>query len=408
MPYTGCGSSISAFTQDSLAERLHHRWQAYMKLKMALVDEISHQASTHLRRPTTIILAGFILLCLAAAQIDTWAVQATRVLLAFSLAANAAFALVMWQLRREAKLRAEAEQTLALTLNTMRDGIVAFDAEQRLVVANRRYQEIYTLPDELIKPGTPFAHVIDALRECQPDIPPTQQFIKQFLARLQAGDTAPIIMRTQNAIVAVSYRARPGGGWVSTHEDVTERTEMERRLQHLALHDALTGLANRVLLYQRLEAALVASGTQRFAVLCLDLDRFKEVNDTLGHSAGDELLRQVALRLQSCLVPTDTAARMGGDEFAVIHLGSQPASLTALASRIINSVSSPYIIDGQNVVIGTSVGIAISPQDGSNADDLLKNGDLALYVAKKERRGTFRHFESWMERREQDRHRTRY
>jgi diguanylate cyclase (GGDEF)-like protein len=315
-----------------------------------------------------------------------------------SLLVNGALIAALVELRREAKWRAEAETKLGLTLDNMRDGIVAFDADLRLLVANRRYQQIYALPDHLVAPGTPFAAIIDTLRQRRPDMPPTEQFIKDFLARLRKGNMAPILLKTPTMTVAVSYRPRPGGGWVSTHEDVTQRVRMEDRLQHMALHDALTDLANRALLCQRLEEALTPG--QELAVLCLDLDRFKEVNDTLGHPAGDELLRQVAERLSACVRDGDTVARFGGDEFAIVQLGPQPSSSTVVAERVIGSLSAPYVIEGETVTIGTSIGIAIPPRHGTQPAQLLKRADLALYVAKKEGRGAYRLFEEAMERRQ--------
>jgi diguanylate cyclase (GGDEF)-like protein len=167
----------------------------------------------------------------------------------------------------------------------------------------------------------------------------------------------------------------------------------------MARHDALTDLPNRVLLRERMEEAL---GVQRregqaFAVLCLDLDQFKAVNDTLGHPVGDALLKAVAARLGTVVRAGDTIARLGGDEFALIQPLAQPHEAEALARRIIETVSLPYDLDGQHVVIGTSIGIAVAPLDGDDPDILLKNADLALYRAKADGRGTARFFEAEMD-----------
>ncbi|MDO9709092.1 bifunctional diguanylate cyclase/phosphodiesterase [Paracraurococcus lichenis] len=185
--------------------------------------------------------------------------------------------------------------------------------------------------------------------------------------------------------------------------DVTERREAEARIAHIAQHDALTGLPNRMLFRQRLEDAIArARRGEGFAVLCLDLDRFKEVNDTLGHPTGDALLRAVTTRLKAELRETDTLARLGGDEFAVIQASvDQPRDATALARRLVETIAVPFELDGHQIVVGTSVGIAVAPQDGFDADALLKGADMALYRAKAEGRGRWRFFEPEMDARMQ-------
>jgi diguanylate cyclase (GGDEF)-like protein len=181
--------------------------------------------------------------------------------------------------------------------------------------------------------------------------------------------------------------------------DITERRRSQAKIVHMALHDALTELPNRVLLNERLEQALTrVKRGEVVAVHLLDLDHFKNVNDTLGHPAGDKLLNLVSDRLRALVRETDTIARMGGDEFAVLQVDlAQPADATVLALRIIEAVSEPYDIDGHQVVIGTSVGIALGPTDGLTPDQLLRNADLALYRAKDDGRGTYHFFEPEMD-----------
>jgi diguanylate cyclase (GGDEF)-like protein len=195
------------------------------------------------------------------------------------------------------------------------------------------------------------------------------------------------------------------GGWVAVHEDITERRRAEAKITHLARHDMLTNLPNRVLFREQLENEFerVQSG-RGFAVHCLDLDHFKTVNDTLGHPIGDELLKLVAGRLVEVVPKSDFVARIGGDEFAVVQTNvRQPEQCSQLASRIVEVVSRPYDIDGRHIVIGTSIGIAIAPNDGANPDLLLKNADMALYLAKGDGRGTHRFFEREMDKRLQAR-----
>jgi diguanylate cyclase (GGDEF)-like protein len=206
----------------------------------------------------------------------------------------------------------------------------------------------------------------------------------------------PFTSSPTGAPLPYAIRPLPDGGGVATHEDVSEQRRIEARMQHMAHHDALTDLPNRVLLRERLEDAL--KGSAPVAVLWLDLDRFKEVNDTLGHATGDALLKAVTERLLGCVRDRDTVARLGGDEFAVIQTGAgQPLGATTLALRIIEAISAPYQINDQQVVVGASVGISVAPDDATDADQLLRNADLALYRAKNEGRGTYRFFELGMD-----------
>jgi diguanylate cyclase (GGDEF)-like protein len=194
--------------------------------------------------------------------------------------------------------------------------------------------------------------------------------------------------------ISVTRQPLRGGGWVSLHEDVTERRRQEEKITHLARHDALTGLANRVLFREQLEQSLLRLVRgQGFSVLCLDLDHFKAVNDTLGHPVGDALLKQVSKRLLACVRHGDLVARLGGDEFAIIQASVRDAARTeSLAARIVETVGAPYDIEGHRIEIGTSIGITLAPRDGNGADQLLKNADLALYRAKAAGRGGYAFF----------------
>jgi diguanylate cyclase (GGDEF)-like protein len=189
-----------------------------------------------------------------------------------------------------------------------------------------------------------------------------------------------------------------GGGWLATHEDITERQRSDEKVAHMARHDALTDLPNRVLLRERLEHELkrVKRG-ECLAVLCLDLDQFKSVNDALGHPIGDELLKLVAERLRACTRDPDTIARLGGDEFAIVMTQMQEASdAAALAKRIRESITKPYQIEGHTIVSDISIGISVAPFDAVDSDLLLRNADMALYGAKGDGRGTYRFFETDM------------
>ncbi|MET0968362.1 MAG: EAL domain-containing protein [Tardiphaga sp.] len=188
--------------------------------------------------------------------------------------------------------------------------------------------------------------------------------------------------------------------------DTTERKRAEARLTFMAQHDGLTGLPNRTLLRQRMDDALLRArrSAGKVAVLMLGLDHFKAVNDTLGHGVGDKLLRGVGKRLRSVLRDDDALARLNSDEFAVVQNGAtRPEDAVLLARRLLDAIGDPFLLDGHSVVIGASIGIALSPGDGDDAEKLLKNADLALSRAKNCSRGTFAFFEAGMDARAQGR-----
>ncbi len=203
----------------------------------------------------------------------------------------------------------------------------------------------------------------------------------------------------------MTYAPTPEGGFVTVHEDVTAAKRAEAQIVHMARHDALTGLPNRTLLHEGLAEALAGEPGVRggpTAVLCLDLDRFKTVNDTLGHAVGDKLLRQVTARLTAAIrdeaeAGRVTLARLGGDEFAVILHPTSRFKAGRLAARLIEAVTRDYEIDGKRVAVGLSIGIALAPTDGRDAEGLLRAADMALYRAKAEGRGIHRFFEPAMD-----------
>ncbi len=212
------------------------------------------------------------------------------------------------------------------------------------------------------------------------------------------------IQKQDGRTLSLTFQPMENGGSVALVEDITERREAEARIRHLARYDSLTGLPNRMHLRERMEATLVAAGAKPSAVLFVDLDQFKQVNDTLGHPRGDLLLRAVADRLKRLIRESDVVARFGGDEFVVVQTPTAgPEEAATLARRIVAALSETYEIDGHQVVIGATIGIAMAPRDATGADHLLKNADMALYWSKAEQRGTWRFFEPGMDVRAQER-----
>jgi diguanylate cyclase (GGDEF)-like protein len=282
-----------------------------------------------------------------------------------------------------------------------------FDGEGRLTVSNPQLALLYGLQADDVVPGmTLEAILMRGVHRGTLSGAETKAYASK--AREMAREHSSWEYQGEfegGRVVAISHRPMPGGGWVSTHADITEKRRSEAQIAHMAAHDALTGLPNRVLLRRALEHALedLAINTE-LAVLCLDLDRFKSVNDALGHPVGDGLLREVAARLTKLVGDSAMAARLGGDEFAILQKrGAQPSSATSLAQRIIEALSAPYEIEGHHIVIGATVGIAIAPDDGDNPDVLLKNADLALYRGKNDGGGILALFEPGMDRRMQER-----
>jgi diguanylate cyclase (GGDEF)-like protein len=301
--------------------------------------------------------------------------------------------------RAEAEI-AEQNRRFDAALNNMPHGLSMFDAERQLIVCNRRFAEMYRLPPALTEPGARFQAIL-AHRVATGQAPDDfDGYSSQMRNVGEQGKPANYKVRlVDGRTIEVHYEPMIGGGWVVTHQDVTESIRAEARISHLAKHDALTDLPNRVLFHEKLDEAVVRIGRgHAVAVFCLDLDRFKSVNDTLGHGIGDALLKLVAERLRRSVRESDTIARLGGDEFAIIQpFVDQPTGATALAARIIDALSEPFTIGDHQIEIGTSIGIAVAPSDGVTADDLLKHADLALYRAKSDGRGVYRFFEPEMD-----------
>jgi diguanylate cyclase (GGDEF)-like protein len=290
-------------------------------------------------------------------------------------------------------------------LANMSQGLCMFDTNGRILLFNQRYVDL------MDRSGMPLQGrlLVDVLRELKavgewdgdPD-----EFFADVLADASAGRTVIKTLGRNGRSLRVVDQPMKDGGWVATFEDITEWQAAQEQISHMARHDALTNLPNRTLFREQLEKALrLARRSDQLAVLCLDLDHFKDINDSLGHPVGDVLLKEVAQRLGECITEHDTVARLGGDEFAIVQFCSDcdPSAVASLASHVVEKVSAPYEIAGHQLVIGVSIGISLAPEDGKNPDELLKKADLALYRAKEDGRGTYRFFETGMDARAQAR-----
>jgi diguanylate cyclase (GGDEF)-like protein len=300
-----------------------------------------------------------------------------------------------------------ANMRLDAALDNMSQGLCLYDSENRLQVVNRRFSEIFGIARDAMQPGITFRDVLALSVAAGNHDGRTLDDVlaaRDMLVGRQPAGTY-FLELSNGRVIASAHRPTSDGGWVVTYEDVTERRHAEEQIVFMARHDALTGLPNRVMFGERVEQAVAdASRGAGFAVLLVDVDHFKQINDTLGHPIGDELLRAVADRLQACVREADTVGRLGGDEFVIVQRGvAQPEDAAVLARRVVDIISEPYDLDGHRVTIGVSVGISLAPGDGSSCEKLLKNADVALYRAKADGRGTWRFFEPEMDARLQAR-----
>ena len=299
--------------------------------------------------------------------------------------------------RSEQRLRLE-KQRLDTAVNNMTQGLLLFDSSQRLVICNQRYIDMYGLSAEAVKPGAAFREVIAHRKATGSFVGDVDLYASRVLRDIGARQTTTIETPDGRSIQVVN-EPLADGGWVATHEDITERTRAEQRVTHLAHYDALTDLPNRALFHERLKTELagIAAGEQ-LAVHYIDIDEFKSVNDSLGHLIGDELLRSVAASLSRCVDASDFVARLGGDEFAIVQTAVKSAAdVIDLVERVFDAIREPFECFGHQLSTDASIGIALAPEHGVDLDQILKNADLAMYAAKSAGRRTYRFFEPDMD-----------
>ena len=305
--------------------------------------------------------------------------------------------LVVRQLRSHALLaaveRARRLQDLrfAMALENLSQGLCMVDGAGQILVINPRLGDLLHMPPGQMLVGS---SIRDLARACITKGSLTAADVRALERQIEAlpatGDSIPSVWELADGrSLAVSLRGMPENGWLATVEDITERRRSEARIHHMAQHDPLTDLPNRTLFAERLKLAVNrARDGESCALLCLDLDHFKQVNDALGHGVGDALLRAAAARLQHAVRGGDTVARLGGDEFAVLQVGvNQPAEAEALASRLVAALGDAYELEGHNIIVRTSIGIAILVK--GHLDDetsVLRKADFALYQAKSDGR----------------------
>ena len=282
---------------------------------------------------------------------------------------------------------------LDLAMSNMAQGLCLIDDDGRVVLANERMHEILAVPSGEPLVGASIGGVLaETLSEAA-----SLRFLQDHLRRdldLNRPEISEIVHGEQ--VLSVTTRRPASGGWVSTFVDVTERRRFETQIQHLAQHDPLTDLANRAALRQALTETLASARWEDCAVLYIDLDRFKPINDTFGHAVGDQILQEAARRLRLTVRPQDVIARLGGDEFALVLSPADPQRVAEMARTILDALNQPYGVKRLPIRIGASIGIAVAPLAGRDPDILLRNAYLALYEAKKEGRNRYSFYDPAM------------
>ena len=305
--------------------------------------------------------------------------------------------------KRDVSLLADRFDT---ALNNMPHGLAMFDADGRVLVVNRRWSEILPIDPETITTRSRCEAIIAAYVELGLMSERDGGRIIEAVGT-RRGDLASsqLEVTAGDRNVDMTFQPMESGGLVVAIEDITEKRRTEARIAHMARHDALTGLPNRSLYQERLDAALaMMNGDDMLAVLFVDLDNFQQINDTLGHSMGDAVLIEVADRLRFTVGENDVVARFSADEFVILQTGARSEhDVISLAGRVIETIGDIVQVEGKAIACGASVGIALAPRDGTDADQLLKSADMALARAKAGGRGMLHFYEEEMDRRAQAR-----
>jgi diguanylate cyclase (GGDEF)-like protein len=329
--------------------------------------------------------------------LDTWRRQAIA-MAAGSLIVLAYTALLMWVGRRQFARLMTSEQELKAIMETMDQGLLMVDGNGIVVHCNNQAQRLLDLPDSLVEVRPKFTQVLAYQWETNKagrEDGTFENFCRKRLVVDRPNNRE--ISRPDGRIIEVRSVPTESGGFVRTYTDITIRKRSEAKVEYLAHHDDLTTLVNRSAFRQRLQEALEMSRSSRrgAAILYIDLDRFKQVNDSRGHEVGDRVLSEAAQRMRSTVRAIDTVARLGGDEFAIaLPFVEEAEAAGHLAERLVSILAEPYIVDDTAACIGASIGIAVFPQDGKDVDELVKCADKALYEAKRAGRNTFRFYSS--------------
>ncbi len=348
-------------------------------------------------------LRGFPIAVVASTTIDAaladWREQ-TRFLIVVAVMSAITIAILLSFFIRKLLAQHRIErQRLDTAINNMSQGLLLYDSSERLVVCNQRYIAMYGLSPEVVKPGLSFRDLLLYRKKIGSFKGDVEVFISNVRRNVAIGKTTRNTFETGDGRLIQILNQPLKNGWLATHDDITERTRAEEQIRHLAHYDALTDLPNRTLFHERLRQELAqATSASQLAVLYIDIDEFKSVNDSLGHMIGDELLKSVASRLGACVEGTDFVARLGGDEFAIVKTRlKDPVEVAKLAAQVLETIRAPYNCLGNQLTSDASIGVAMAPQHGTDLEQILKNADMAMYAAKSAGRRTWRFFEPSMD-----------
>ncbi|BEV01195.1 bifunctional diguanylate cyclase/phosphodiesterase [Novosphingobium olei] len=294
----------------------------------------------------------------------------------------------MTQFKEDQDRLEEARHQLATALSNMHQGLCLFDSNARLVLRNQRFLELWNLPESSCLPGASLDEVAYAALSSRAGEKVSEERIANvhvlLKQSLDANGSEPVVVEYGEAFsMSITSRGMPDGGWVTTFEDISERRRSEKRIAHLAHHDMLTGMPNRSSFNRWLSHELVAAPCrgEQVALVAIDLDRFKEINDTHGHAIGDQVLRSFADAISNCLDENEIAARLGGDEFALAKRFARETELTDFLSRLETAIDG-CVTNSVAALNGASIGVVLYPGDAEDLDTLLNNADLAMYRAK--------------------------
>jgi diguanylate cyclase (GGDEF)-like protein len=310
--------------------------------------------------------------------------------------------LIVRQLQRQhlraQRLLSEKSQHLDTAIKTMTQGLLLFDASGRLVICNQQYIDMFGLSPDVVKPGCHLVELIRHRQQLGSFVGDVDAYCAKFLNPVNDEVRDTVISTPDGRMIRLVYKRSPDGGWATTLEDVTEHRRVAARIEHLAHYDALTNLPNRTLFQRHAEGLLLQAAQSPFAIIYIDIDEFKRINDSLGHLIGDEFLKGVSARLLEAVDAGDFVARLGGDEFAVVQRDVRSDDdVSALIDKIYAALRTPFNCHGHGLSSDASIGIAIAPRHGTDLLGLLKSADLAMYAAKAAGRRTFRFFEPSME-----------